>query len=146
MRRGFPECVLASPGEISLKATFEAGFPLGLTISGSGSFTGSVECDTGSGPEACEPGYPEGTEVELIAKPIPGYELIEWSGDCTGSGTCEVTMDEARSVDAKFGAESAPGFPLNTTTSGSGTGSINATRALALKPAMPNTPKARKSS
>ena len=116
------ECAAASPGEISLKATFGLGFALNITLSGPGN--NSIECDTGSGPEACEAGYSAGTEVELIPKPESGKQLIEWSGDCTGSGACELIMDEAHSVTAVFGEESATEFPLNLTTSGTGTGSI----------------------
>lgn len=94
------------PWDIEVTVVFEEeaedGFPLDLTTSGSGS--GAIECDTGSGPEACAAEYAGDTVVELIANEDPGSEFVGWTGDCTGSGTCEVTMDEERSVDAQFDA------------------------------------------
>lgn len=34
-----------------------------------------------------------------------GSEFVEWTGDCSGSGACEVRMDEAHSVKAVFELE-----------------------------------------
>lgn len=34
-----------------------------------------------------------------------GSEFVEWAGDCTGLSACEVTMDEARTVNAAFDEE-----------------------------------------
>jgi Divergent InlB B-repeat domain/Collagen triple helix repeat (20 copies) len=98
-------------------------FPLELSTSGTGS--GSLECDTGSGAEACQAKYLEGTEVEVIDTPDPGSEFVEWSGDCSGSGACEVTMDEARSVNAVFDLEPGAGFPLTVYITGQGTVTSN---------------------
>jgi len=49
--------------------------------------------------------YVAGTEVAVTAQPAPGYVFSEWSGACSGSGTCVVTMDEDRSVTAHFVSE-----------------------------------------
>jgi uncharacterized repeat protein (TIGR02543 family) len=46
--------------------------------------------------------YPEGTVVDITATPAPGYSFDHWSGDCTGMGTCQVTMDGDRNVTAHF--------------------------------------------
>jgi hypothetical protein len=110
----------------SVTATFDleptVEFPLTVTTSGSGS--GEVECDSGSGPEACAAEYPEGTVVELIDSADPGSEFVAWSGDCTGSGTCEVTMSAAKSVDAQFDLEPPPNRILTVNTGGAGSGSV----------------------
>ena len=46
--------------------------------------------------------YDSGTDVTVTANPNSGYRFDRWSGDCTGSGTCSVTMSVARSVTAHF--------------------------------------------
>ncbi len=46
--------------------------------------------------------YPQGQSVSVTATANPGHTFDHWSGDCTGSGACLVTMDEDRSVTAHF--------------------------------------------
>ena len=46
--------------------------------------------------------YAENTVVNITATPATGYVFDYWSGDCTGSGTCSVTMSAAKSVTAHF--------------------------------------------
>ncbi len=48
--------------------------------------------------------YPYGTVVNLSATPVTGYGFSSWSGDCSGSGTCQVTMTAVRNVTANFSA------------------------------------------
>jgi hypothetical protein len=50
----------------------------------------------------CSEAYAVGTPVALTATPLGGAKFTAWSGDCTGSGACEVSMDEPRSVTATF--------------------------------------------
>jgi hypothetical protein len=47
--------------------------------------------------------------VTLTHEATAGSEFKEWTGACTGSGTCEVTMSAAKSVDAKFDIQSGGG-------------------------------------
>ena len=46
--------------------------------------------------------YHYGDEVTLTATADAGWSFLEWSGDCTGSGACVVTMDGNKSVTASF--------------------------------------------
>ena len=46
--------------------------------------------------------YVEGTVINVTAYPYEGYEFDYWSGACTGSGACQVTMDADKSVTAHF--------------------------------------------
>ena len=59
----------------------------------------------GSGTVAKEPDaatYPHGTEVTLTATPATGWTFSAWTGACTGSGACVVTMDGNKTVTATF--------------------------------------------
>jgi Divergent InlB B-repeat domain len=73
-----------------------------LDLSTTGDGFGSFKCDSGTGPKPCVNKYPEGTVVEVIPNAAPGSHFVEWSGDCTGSGTCEVTMSADKAVTARF--------------------------------------------
>ena len=57
--------------------------------------------------------YDAGTVVTVNALPAAGYGLDNWSGDCSGTGTCSVTMDADKAVTAHFG-KAAAGFTLTT--------------------------------
>jgi uncharacterized repeat protein (TIGR02543 family) len=46
--------------------------------------------------------YAEGTVVNVTATPAAGYQFDHWSGACTGTGACAVTMDADKSVTAHF--------------------------------------------
>jgi len=98
----FAETCAAAFPPITIEASFDLIplFALNLTTSGTGG--GSFECDSGSGAEACQPEYLEGTEVEVIPAANPDSNFVEWTGDCSGEGVCEVTMDEEHSVGGVF--------------------------------------------
>jgi hypothetical protein len=44
--------------------------------------------------------------VSVGAAPAAGFRLLRWTGACTGSLSCTVTMDAAKSLTAVFGASS----------------------------------------
>jgi uncharacterized repeat protein (TIGR02543 family) len=46
--------------------------------------------------------YAQGASVTITASTASGYTFRNWSGDCSGSGTCSVTMNESNSVTANF--------------------------------------------
>jgi alpha-tubulin suppressor-like RCC1 family protein len=76
-----------------------------LTVTKSGSGTGGIA----SGPAgidcgaACSASFGYGVIVTLTATPASGSIFTGWSGACTAqSGTCAVTMNEAKSVTATF--------------------------------------------
>ena len=64
---------------------------------------------------SCQASFDAGTAVTLTATPNAGSTFIGWSGDCSGTGSCQVTMADARSVTATFALKtllvvSKPGF------------------------------------
>jgi len=66
----------------------------------------------------CTSNFSFSTTVSLTAKPASGYSFTGWSGACTGTGTCTVTMDAARSVTANF---QLPPYALTVSKIGAGT-------------------------
>jgi PKD repeat protein len=56
----------------------------------------------------CWTTFDSGTIVTLSATPAASSTFTGWSGDCSGIGTCQVTMDRAHWVVATFAAASPP--------------------------------------
>ena len=81
---------------------------------GSGTVTSSpAGIDCGSD---CAAAYADGTVVTLAATADVGAVFVSWTGACTGSATCVVTMDKSQSVTATFAIE----YTLIGTTTGLG--------------------------
>ncbi|RLG43176.1 MAG: hypothetical protein DRN78_02290, partial [Thermoproteota archaeon] len=60
---------------------------------------------SGSGtttPSAGDHYYRDGVIKSITATPNTGYRFYKWSGDCTGSGSCSVTMNSDKTVTANF--------------------------------------------
>jgi hypothetical protein len=95
-----------------------------LTVSKAGTGGGTVTSNPAGincGSD-CSEAYPSGM-VELTATPDATSEFAGWSGACTNStGTCTVTMDQARSVTATFNA--LPTNTLTVTKNGNGSGTV----------------------
>jgi hypothetical protein len=75
-----------------------------LTVTTSGTGTGTVTSSP-TGIDCgvdCSEAYTAGTVVTLTASPDGSSTFSGWSGACTGTGTCEVTMNAAMSVTATF--------------------------------------------
>lgn len=102
-------------------------YTLSVSLSGTGS--GTVTSNTGGincAPD-CSFGYPSGTSVTLTATADSGSAFSGWTGaGCSGTGTCTVTMDQARSVGAEFtNTSSTPTMrTLTVVKSGGGSGTV----------------------
>jgi PKD repeat protein len=93
----------------SVTATF-APKAFGVTVSKAGSGSGSVSSSPAGiacGSD-CQTSFDNGTVVTLTAAPDPGSVFAGWSGDCSGTGSCQLTMGQARSVTATFAANQPP--------------------------------------
>lgn len=53
-----------------------------------------------------------GAQVTLTPTPYPGYVFAGWTGDCSGQGACQVTMNGPKSVTATFTAADAGPKPV----------------------------------
>jgi hypothetical protein len=121
---GIGACKVTMSAAKSVTATFNL-IEFSLAINTAGTGEGEVSCEVESGPaEPCEAEYPEGTEVALVSEAETGSEFVQWSEDCTGTGACELTMDEDHSVTATFDLEPTPEFELTIVKAGTGSGSV----------------------
>ena len=96
-------CMFTLEEDSALTATFTQ-ITHTLTVSTAGSGSGTVSCDGG----ACAASYPEGEEVTLTASADSGSSFAGWSGDCSGSGACVITIDADATVTATFDATPEP--------------------------------------
>jgi hypothetical protein len=97
-------------GNRKVRAKF--GYPLSVSVMAPG--LGSVQSDPAgiTCPDACAHPFVEGSSVTLTAVAAPGSQFSGWSGDCTGSADCTVSMDGPRSVTANFGDDTPPSAVL----------------------------------
>jgi hypothetical protein len=92
-----------------------------LNVSGSGTGNGTVRSQTGltpainctitagtAGATGCSASYTQGTAVTLTATAATNHTFTGWSGNCTGTGTCAITMSSNRAVTGGFTAPPPP--------------------------------------
>ena len=108
-----------------------------LTLSKSGTGTGTVASSPpgiSCGP-TCSASFASGTVVSLTATPDSGSTFAGWSGACSGTGACSVTMDAAKSVSANFNSTSTVALsslsvnPTSVVGGNSSTGTVTLTAA-----------------
>jgi uncharacterized repeat protein (TIGR02543 family) len=83
--------------------------------------------------------YTAGSSATPTATPDPGNLFGVWSGACSGSGSCTVTMDAAKSVTAAFAAavtitSSPSGRTFTTSGTGCSAGTFNTPETLSWTP------------
>jgi photosystem II stability/assembly factor-like uncharacterized protein len=89
---------------LSLAASFA------LTVTEAGTGTGTVTSSPAgiSCPTTCSASFASGTMVTLNETPGMGATFTGWSGACTGTGACSVTMSAAEAVTATFASGTTP--------------------------------------
>ena len=101
---GTGKCVVEMDQARSVTAAFE---PTGrqLVVSLFGNGTGTVTSSPAGivCPGDCDEVFPDGASVTLTATADGGSEFLNWNGDCTATGSCQLTMDQPRNVGAVFG-------------------------------------------
>lgn len=106
--------------------------PLPLTLSKQGEGSGQV---TGEGIDCgddCEEQYPPNTIVTLTALPATDSIFNGWGGACSGSVTlgtsayCQLTMNQAQTVSARFATAEHNEYTLTVTKGSNGNGNITA--------------------
>jgi hypothetical protein len=95
-------CHVTMSAAKSVTARFALLRTLKVTKAGSGSGTVVSTIPGISCGATCSYGFVFGVKVTLTAKPATGSKFVGWSGACSGTGVCRVTMNAARSVTATF--------------------------------------------
>jgi hypothetical protein len=119
--QGTGACTIAMTANRSVSATFTQNktyYTLSATKEGNGTINGSpagISCGT-----ICSHNYESGTSVNLTATADAGYSFSGWSGACTGTGPCSVSMNSNKAIRAIF-TQNAPYYTLTTNNSGNGT-------------------------
>ncbi|MEA2197746.1 MAG: trimeric autotransporter adhesin, partial [Solirubrobacteraceae bacterium] len=119
---GTGTCTVTMSQDRSVTATFTA-ITHTLTVSKSGSGSGSV----GSSPtgidcgSTCSNSFAEGSPVTLTPTASVGSVFAGWSGACSGTGACMVTMSADESVTATFNTVATRTLTVSKNGSGSGT-------------------------
>ncbi len=124
---GTGTCVTTVSAAVSFSATFIQTAVLNITKAGSGSGTvtgtaGSINCGA-----TCSATLDAGTPVTLTATPAAGSTFSGWTGNCSGMGSCTLTMSTAANVTASF--TSTPPVAVTVAKAGSGSGNVTSTPA-----------------
>ena len=128
---GAGDCTVTIDQARSVSATFDL-MPFTVTVAGSGPGAGRVTADpvgidcvlaAGHGSGVCAAAFPAGTAVTLTAIAADGSSFTGWTGACTGTAVCVVTVDQALTVSAAFGLESTT---LTVVGAGDGDGAVAA--------------------
>ena len=101
-----------------------------LTVAKAGTGTGTVTSSPAGiscGADCSEP-YNSGTVVTLSQTATAGSTFAGWSGACTGTGACPVTMNAAKSVTATFTLDPVT-YTLTVAKAGTGSGTVTSSPA-----------------
>ena len=111
---GTGACVLTMDGNKSVTATFAVSrYTLSVSKTGNGSGTvGSTPAGIDCG-ATCGALFDHGTVVTLTAQAGGGSQFVSWSGACTGSGACQVTLGADASVAATFSIQASALVPVS---------------------------------
>ena len=97
-------CTVNLSASKTVTATFKPLYTLTVSKDGTGSGTvTSVPTGINCGTD-CTEDYISGAVVTLTAKATTGSSFAGWSGACTGTSTCKVTLSAAQTVTATFNA------------------------------------------
>lgn len=109
-----PTCTFRPQSTMSVGGTFaRQSVSLTTTVAGRGTVTATtvVICTTAQTP--CSGTQPKGTPMTLQATPDTGWKLATWTGDCSGTGPCNLLMAGSQTVGATF-VRIPPGEPGTT--------------------------------
>ncbi len=104
---GTSTCVVTMSAAETVSASFGTGVGLTVALAGGGtgtvtSFPAGISCSTASG-ATCSASFAPGAAVTLSETPAAGSTFASWSGACTGTASCSVTLSASNSVTATFG-------------------------------------------
>lgn len=95
-----PVCNVVMSGNRVVVARFVQQFNLNVFLVGEGSV--NIQPPNTTCTSNCTEVFNDGTVLTLTATPAAGFLFNGWTGVCSGTGTCNVTMSQNRSVAAEF--------------------------------------------
>ena len=114
------DCTVAVTSNLTVTATFTLNVPVAISVtkagSGGGTVTSSpagINCGT-----TCSASFGTGTALQLTATAKANSVFAGWSGGCSGTGACNITMSTVESVTAAFNSSSLPDFSLSPASTG----------------------------
>ena len=128
---GAAACALTLDQPRAVTGTFRRLPPQALTITGGGTGGGTVASqpagltctvENGGGRGACSGTFEAGTVVTLQAAADSLSDFAGWSGACTGTQACQVTLAQAESVAATF--QRRPPQQVAVSAAGTGSGTV----------------------
>jgi uncharacterized repeat protein (TIGR01451 family)/uncharacterized repeat protein (TIGR02543 family) len=122
---GTGACLVTMDASKAVTATFQPTYVLTVAKSGLGTGTVSSSPPGIACGATCNAAFLTGTVVSLTPTPAAGSAFTGWSGDCTGTGACSVTMTAAHNVTANF----TPTYTLTVTRIGNGVGTVTSNPA-----------------
>jgi hypothetical protein len=118
----FFACGGTNSGDTTQKTT-AISHALSVVVSGGGSVSSKpagIDCGA-----TCSASFDAGTAVTLTASAKTGNTFTGWSGACSGTGACPVTMSDSESVTATFAVQRVQ-LSWTSTDDGSGRSSLSA--------------------
>ncbi len=126
---GTSACSITLTAAASVSAVFNAGDGLTVALAGTGTGTvastpAGINCGT-----ACSASFAPNTVVTLNETPTGSSTFSGWSGACSGTGACSITIASSASATANFSAASAAPVALTVTLAGTGQGTVTSSPA-----------------
>ncbi len=108
------------------RTNYASNYTLSVATAGTGSGTVASTPTGISCGATCSASYTTGRAVTLTATPASGSTFTGWSGACSGTSTCTVTMNSATAVTATF-STIPTSYTLSAVGSGTGSGKVTST-------------------
>ena len=120
-------CTVTMDSIKDVTATFTIrSYPLAVSKDGTGSGTVSSTPDGIDCGSDCSETYTHGTSVTLTTLPAADSSFAGWSGACTGTGDCTLSIIAAKSVTATF-TLTPQMYDLTVSKAGAGSGTVTST-------------------
>jgi hypothetical protein len=114
-------CWVTMTGAKSVTARFQTSLAVSVAGTGGGTVASSppaISCASGS----CSALFDGGSSVTLTASPDSTSSFAGWNGACVGTGSCTVSMDAAKNVQATFNRNM---MSVSVAKSGTGSGTVS---------------------